>query len=141
MLLSSRGWLQYDNPCCAGSAKTKSKCFLGGGGHHDRSVCATRNVICFKYIKEGHFSKMCRSNPNQKCVVQICSNMLSQTSDNVDEIKHYILFFRIPKIGRIMRVSREKRRHYSPNGRRELKILYFLRLCEETQTTDETCNW
>ena len=86
--------------------------------------------------KEGHFSKMCRLNPkitsSATCSHRFATMLISNTiSASLGSLKQAALYMLIG----------EKCCRYNTNGHGELRIVYLSRLCEETQTTDETCCW
>ena len=123
------------NTCCADSANTKYTCSFCRGSRHNRSVCAARNVTCFKCKKEGQFSKMCRSNLkitsaatySHRLATMLISNITSASLGSLKQTALYVLVGENGAGTALMDM--------------ELRILYLSRLCEETQTTDETCCW
>ena len=68
------------------------------------SVCVARNATCFKCKKEGHFSKMCRSNPKITSA-SICSHRLATmlisntTSASLGSLKQAALYVLVGKNG------------------------------------------
>ena len=87
------------NACCAALANTKYTCFFCGGYHHNRSVCAARNVTCFKCKKESHFSKICHSNPritsaatfSHRFTTMLISNTTSASLGSLKQAALYVL--------------------------------------------------
>ena len=67
-------------------------------------VCAIRNATCFKCKKEGHFSKMCRSNPKitsaATCSHRLATMLISNaTSASLGSLKQAALYMLVGKNG------------------------------------------
>ena len=90
------------NTRCATTAK--NSCFFCGRPRHNRSVCAARNAICFKCKREGHFSKMCRSNPKitsaATCSHRLATMLITNTtSASLGPLKQAALYVLVGKYG------------------------------------------
>ena len=87
------------NTCCAASVNTKYMCFFCVGSHHNRSMYAARNAICFKCKKEGHFSKMCCLKPkitsaatcSHRLMTMLISNTTSASLGSLKQAALYVL--------------------------------------------------
>lgn len=50
-----------DNQVLAPTQPMKKRCYFCGGPYPNRSICPSRNTVCNKCDKKGHFARACLS--------------------------------------------------------------------------------
>ena len=63
-------------------------CWFCARSYHLRSICPSRNTICYKCQKKGHFSKVCKSKSAKTTNASICTTSLCAIHKTPDCLTH-----------------------------------------------------